>query len=50
MAASKAAKAPQSTAASITDKAKSFARSRPYATATLAGVLGIAFLNTLRGK
>lgn len=31
-------------------KAKEFAKSRPYAVATLAGVLGIALLNTLRGK
>jgi hypothetical protein len=34
----------------LIDKAKSFAKARPFATATLAGVLGIAFLNTLRGK
>lgn len=38
------------TAASLTDKAKTFARERPWAVATLAGVLGIATLNTLRGK
>jgi len=32
------------------ENAKKFARERPYATAALAGVLGIALLNTLRGK
>jgi uncharacterized protein YjbJ (UPF0337 family) len=34
----------------LTDKAKGFARERPYATAALAGVIGLALLNTLRGK
>lgn len=33
-----------------TEKAKSFAKTRPYATAALAGVIGLALLNTLRGK
>lgn len=37
-------------AAPLIDKAKSFAKAKPLATATLAGVLGIALLNTLRGK
>ena len=32
------------------DKAKAFAKDKPFATAALAGVLGIALLNTLRGK
>jgi ElaB/YqjD/DUF883 family membrane-anchored ribosome-binding protein len=32
------------------DQAKQFAKDRPFATATLAGVLGLALLNTLRGK
>jgi uncharacterized protein YjbJ (UPF0337 family) len=31
-------------------KARDFARERPFATATLGAVLGIALLNTLRGK
>jgi uncharacterized protein YjbJ (UPF0337 family) len=31
-------------------KARDFARDRPFATAALAGVIGLAFLNTLRGK
>jgi uncharacterized protein YjbJ (UPF0337 family) len=30
--------------------ARDFARERPIATAALAGVLGLALLNTLRGK
>lgn len=30
--------------------ARAFARERPFATAALAGVIGIALLNTLRGK
>jgi hypothetical protein len=34
----------------LADKAKAFAKARPFATATLAGVLGVALLNTLRGK
>jgi len=31
-------------------KARDFARDRPFATAALAGVVGLALLNTLRGK
>ena len=31
-------------------KARDFARDRPFATAALAGVVGVALLNTLRGK
>lgn len=31
-------------------KATQFAKQRPLATATLAGVVGLALLNTLRGK
>jgi uncharacterized protein YjbJ (UPF0337 family) len=36
--------------APIINQAKDFARSRPMATAALVGVLGVALLNTLRGK
>ena len=32
------------------EKAMGFAKARPAATAALAGVLGIALINTLRGK
>ena len=32
------------------DKAKQFAKARPFATAALAGVVGMALLNTLRGR
>ncbi|MBJ6121402.1 CsbD family protein [Sphingomonas mollis] len=32
------------------EKAKGFAQARPYATAALFGVVGLALLNTLRGK
>ena len=31
-------------------KAKEFAKQRPWAVATAVGVIGIALLNTLRGK
>jgi len=31
-------------------KARDFAKKRPMATATLAGVIGLALLNTLRGR
>ena len=31
-------------------KATEFAKQRPWATATLAGVVGMALLNTLRGR
>ena len=34
----------------IVDKARSFARERPWATAALAGTIGLALFNTLRGK
>ncbi|HEX8383886.1 MAG TPA: hypothetical protein VF592_10980 [Sphingomonas sp.] len=33
-----------------TDKARAFAKARPGATAALAGVVGLALLNTLRGR
>ena len=33
-----------------TDKARAFAKARPAATAALAGVIGLALLNTLRGR
>ena len=36
--------------ANTVDKAKTFARDRPWATAALVGVLGLAVINTLRGK
>lgn len=34
----------------IVNKATEFAKQRPWATATLAGVVGVALLNTLRGR
>ena len=34
----------------LVDQAKSFAKARPFATAALAGVIGVALLNTIRGK
>lgn len=34
----------------LADKAKSFAKARPYATAALVGAVGLALINTLRGK
>ena len=34
----------------LADKAKGFARERPFAAAALAGVIGLALINTLRGK
>jgi uncharacterized protein YjbJ (UPF0337 family) len=34
----------------LADKAKGFAKARPAATAALVGVLGLALLNTLRGR
>lgn len=34
----------------LVDQAKGFARKRPFAAAALFGVLGVAILNTLRGK
>ena len=34
----------------LVDKARAFARERPWATAALVGTLGIALINTLRGK
>ncbi|HEX8484581.1 CsbD family protein [Sphingomonas sp.] len=36
--------------APLASKAKQFARDRPYAAAALAGVVGLAILNTLRGR
>jgi len=38
------------TVAPLADKARAFAKDRPFATAALVGVVGIALLNTLRGK
>ena len=37
-------------AAPLIEKAKAFAKAKPAATAALAGVLGIALINTLRGR
>lgn len=34
----------------LVDKARTFAKERPWAAAALAGVVGMAILNTLRGK
>lgn len=34
----------------MVNKATQFAKQRPWAVATLAGVVGVAILNTLRGK
>ena len=34
----------------VANKATSFAKQRPWATAALAGVVGMALLNTIRGK
>ena len=34
----------------LLDKARRFTRERPFASAALAGVVGLALLNTLRGK
>ncbi|WP_174842746.1 hypothetical protein [Sphingomonas sp. ID1715] len=34
----------------MASKATGFAKQRPWATAALAGVVGVALLNTLRGK
>jgi uncharacterized protein YjbJ (UPF0337 family) len=36
--------------APVVDKAKGFAQARPFAAAALVGVVGLALLNTLRGK
>lgn len=48
--AQKAVGAARDAVAPIINQAKDFARSRPMATAALVGVLGVALLNTLRGK
>lgn len=34
----------------LVEKAKTFARERPYATAALVGTIGLALFNSLRGK
>lgn len=34
----------------LADRVRGFARDRPWAAAAVAGVLGVALLNTLRGK
>jgi uncharacterized protein YjbJ (UPF0337 family) len=36
--------------APLFDEARHFARERPFASAALVGVIGLAILNTLRGK
>ena len=38
------------TVAPLAGKARAFAKDRPFATAARVGVVGIALLNTLRGK
>ena len=38
------------TAAPLADKARKFANDRPWTAAALVGVVGLAILNTLRGK
>lgn len=48
--AQKAVGAARDAIAPIVDQAKAFARRQPVATATLLGVLGIALINTLRGR
>lgn len=48
--AQKAVGAARDAIAPIADQARAFARRRPYAAAALVGVLGIALLNTLRGR
>ena len=42
--------AARDTAGQYINKARDFAKAKPAATAALAGVLGLAILNTLRGK
>jgi len=37
-------------AAPLADKARKFANDRPWTAAALVGVVGLAILNTLRGK
>ncbi len=37
-------------AGELAGKAKQFAKDRPYTAAALAGVVGLAILNTLRGR
>ncbi|MDV3457853.1 hypothetical protein RZN05_12730 [Sphingomonas sp. HF-S4] len=36
--------------APLTEKAKSFAKARPWASATLVGIAGLALLNMVRGR
>ncbi|WP_404339425.1 hypothetical protein AB2M62_08655 [Sphingomonas sp. MMS12-HWE2-04] len=36
--------------APITEKAKSFAKARPWTSAAFLGIAGLALLNTLRGR
>lgn len=36
--------------APLTEKAKSFAKERPWASATLVGIAGLALLNMVRGR
>jgi uncharacterized protein YjbJ (UPF0337 family) len=48
--AQKAVGAARDAVAPIINQAKDFARSKPMATAALVGVLGVALLNTLRGR
>lgn len=48
--AQKAVGAARDAVAPILNQAKDFARAKPMATAALVGVLGVALLNTLRGR
>ena len=48
--ANKAVGAARDAVGPLTEKATTFAKTRPYATAALLGVVGLAVLNTLRGK
>jgi uncharacterized protein YjbJ (UPF0337 family) len=48
--AQKAVGAARDAVAPIINQAKDFARAKPMATAALVGVLGVALLNTLRGR
>ena len=45
-----AAKDALANAGPMVDKARAFARERPWATAALVGTIGLAIANTLRGR
>lgn len=48
--AQKAVGAARDAVAPIINQAKDFARAKPMATAALVGIIGVALLNTLRGR